>query len=198
MSNISQPRTNNVVLPQTDYEIIDIDPYFTRVISYFRASDYLKWGLFTVSGPILMSGIEYFESGKKRFRVAPGALRLSTFLGFTAGFLNQYVQSSLRFQGAVENSREVKLDRFAMKKRLSQGLSAYGEDASDLQQQWIRRAAAGNSTHSFNYLHMIPWFNLVHHEFHGVSLKKYYETRPGEEEWGFNLVWPEDKQQQQA
>ncbi|CAN6643528.1 hypothetical protein TRVA0_020S00408 [Trichomonascus vanleenenianus] len=182
---MSQPQTN-AVLTQSDYEVIDVDPHFNRVVGYLRASDYAKWGLFTASGPALMTLFEYLESGKKRFRITPGVFRVSTFLGFTAGFFNAYVTSSLRFQGAIENAREVKLDRYEIKSRLAQGKSAYGEDESQLP-AWIRRAAAGNSTHSFNYMAMFPWFNFVKHEYHGVDLKKYYETRPGEEEWGFNL-----------
>lgn len=195
MATKSEPASNNVVLTESDYEIIDTDPHFSKVIRYFRASDYLKWGLFTASGPTLITLFEYLESGKKRFHVSPSALRMTAFLGFAAGFYNQYASSSLRFQGAHENSREVRKDRYEMKQRISQGLKPYGEDESDLP-QWIRRTAAGNSTNSFNYLHLFPWFNLVHHEYHGVSLKKYYETRPGEEEWGFNLKWPEDQKQQ--
>ena len=27
----------------SDYELIDGDPYFTRVVSYFRFSDYVNW-----------------------------------------------------------------------------------------------------------------------------------------------------------
>lgn len=192
-NRMAQREQNNVVLSQTDYEVIDVDPHFSRVIGYFRASDYLKWGLFTASGPAMITAFEFLESGKKRFHVSPSALRITAFLGFTAGFFNQYATSSLRFQGAKENAREVRKDRYEIKQRLSQGLKPYKENESDLP-EWIRRVAAGNSTHSFNYLHLFPWFNLVQHEFHGVSLKKYYETRPGEEEWGFNLQWPGDEQ----
>lgn len=192
----SQPANNNVVLQQTDYEIIDTDPHFSRVIGYFRFSDYIKVGLFTASGPVLMTAFEYLESGKKRFHVSPGALRGAAFLGLAAGFFNQYATSSLRFQGAIENSREVKRDRYEMKQRLANGQTAWRQEESDLP-GWIQRAAAGNSLHSFNYLHAFPWFNLVHHQHHGVSLKKYYETRPGEEDWGFNLEWPSDDKAQQ-
>lgn len=188
----SEPANNNVVLSQADYEIIDVDPHFSRVVKYFRGSDWLKVGLFTASGPAIVTAIEFFESGRKRFHVSPSAIRITAALGFTAGFLNQYAQSSLRFQGAIENSREVRKDRYEIKQRLAQGLSPYKENESSLS-QWLRRTAAANSTHSFNYLGIFPWFNFVNHEHHGVSLKKYYETRPGEEEWGFNLKAPEDK-----
>lgn len=187
MSNHTQTQPGaNAVLPQADYEIIDIDPHLSRVVSYFRPSDYLKIGLYTVSGPAFLVGCKWFETQGKNMHVSGRFMRLATFFGFTAGFLSQYGQSVLRFQGAIENSREVKKDRYEVKSRLANGLSAYQEDESDLP-AWIRTVAARTSTYSNNTLAFIPWVNLVKHEHHGVSLDKYYETRPGEESWGFNL-----------
>lgn len=177
---------SNAVLPQADYEIIDIDPHFSKVVSYFRPSDYVKIGLFTVSGPAFLVGCKWFETQGKNMHVSGRYLRLATFFGFTAGVLSQYGQSVLRFQGALENSREVNKDRYEVKSRLAKGLTAYEEDKSDLP-SWIQTVAARTSTYSNNAIAFIPWVNMVRHEHHGVNLDKYYETRPGEESWGFDL-----------
>jgi hypothetical protein len=182
----------NIVLPQADYEIIDLDPHFSKVVGYFRFSDYAKIATFTASGPLFLSIVSYVESSGKSFHVSPRYLRLATFFGMTAGFLSQYAQSSLRFQGAIENSREVAKDRYEVKSRLAKGQTPYRQDESDLP-EWLRKVAARTSIHSYNALAVFPWFNLVRHEFHGVNLDKYYETRPGEEAWGFDLKKAQDK-----
>ncbi|ANB11695.1 hypothetical protein AWJ20_4516 [Sugiyamaella lignohabitans] len=189
-STTSTAASGNIVLPQADYEIIDLDPHFSKVVQYFRGSDYLKIAAFTASGPAFLGAVSYIESSGKSFHVSPRYLRLATFFGLTAGFLNAYSQSSLRFQGAVENSREVSKDRYEVKSRLAKGLNPYKVEESDLP-EWIRKVSARTSIHSYNALAFFPWFNLVRHEFHGVSLDKYYVTRPGEESWGFDLKAPE-------
>lgn len=176
----------NVVLHNANYEIIDQDPHFTRVVRYFRPSDYLAVGLFTAAGPLYMAAVSYWNSGFKRVHVSPRNIRITAFLGLTAGFLNQYAISSLRFMGIKENGREVAKDRYEIKSRLVAGKTPYGHDESS-QPEWIRDVAARNSTYSFLNLGVFPWFNLVKHEHHGVPLDKYYETRPGEESWGFDL-----------
>jgi hypothetical protein len=190
MSSYNRPAGGNVVLPRTDYEIIDMDPYYSKVIGYFRASDYLKIALFTASGPLGMVTGSYFMNRGKSMYVSARYLRASTFLGFLAGFTNAYGTSCLRFQGGRENIREVQKDRYETKLRLSQGKSVYGVEDSELP-EWTRRVAARNSTNSFHFLAYFPWFNMARHEFHGVNLDKYYETRPGEESWGFNLEKPQ-------
>lgn len=120
------------------------------------------------------------------------AVRIATIVGFTAGFIYSYNRSSLRFQGVLENEREVQKDRYEIKSRLSKGLKPYGE--TDVP-HWIQRIAARNSTYSSTFNHIFPWFNLVQHEYHGVDLKKYYEVREGEEKWGFNLELPAEKEE---
>lgn len=189
MSTVNKPAGGNIILPRTDYEIIDMDPYFSKVIRYFRGSDIMKIALFTASGPLVMATSSYFVNSGKSMYVSARYLRASTFLGFVAGFTNAYATSCLRFQGGRENSREVARDRYETKLRLSQGKSVYGIEESELP-EWTRRVAARNSTNSFHYMAYIPWFNMAKHEFHGVSLDKYYEIRPGEESWGFNLTAP--------
>lgn len=46
---------------QSDYELIDSDPYYTRVISYFRASDIAVWGASTAAFPIGLVAWEKLE-----------------------------------------------------------------------------------------------------------------------------------------
>lgn len=179
---------SNTVLHNAQYEIIDQDPHFSRVVGYMRPTDYLKWGLFAASGPSFLAGISWFSSGGKKVHVNPRFFRYSLMLGAIAGFLDRYAVSSLRFQGVAENSREVKLDRFYVKSKLSEGKSPFTDDNTNLLPDWVRGAAARNSTYSSLNLAILPWFNLVKHEHHGVDLNKYYETREGEEKWGFNLT----------
>ena len=39
---------------RTDYQVIDIDPHFKRVVRYFRPSDYAVWAGATAAGPAFM------------------------------------------------------------------------------------------------------------------------------------------------
>lgn len=185
LANIIMPE--NTVLHNSQYEIIDTDPHFYRVVDYFRPSDWVKVGLFTVSGPAFLAACNWGSSGGKKLHLSGRMLRIGGALGFVAGFLNSYAASSLRFAGGSENAREVQKDRFEIKKRLSEGKPAWGEDESKLP-DWLRATAARNSTYSFLNLAVFPWFNFVNHEHHGVDISKYYENRPGEEKWGFNLT----------
>lgn len=111
-------------------------------------------------------------------------------ISFTSGFIFSYNRSIQRFQGVIENKREVEKDRYEIKSRLAQGLKPYGE--TDLS-SWLQKIAARNSTYSSTFNHIFPWFNIVNHEYHGVDLKKYYEVREGEEKWGFDLQLPEEE-----
>lgn len=176
--------------PQADYEIIDVDPHFSRVISYFRGSDYLAWGASTVAFPIGLQAWERFEPSAGAFKapgkVPAGALRAATLLGFVGGFYLAYVRSSKRFLGWEENAREVKKDRYEIKKLLSQEKLPYHENESVLNDR-LKDISNRNSQYSFTTMAILPWFNFAYHPYHGVNIQKYYEVRPGEEEWGFNL-----------
>ncbi|AOW31613.1 hypothetical protein MG5_06262, partial [Candida albicans P57072] len=174
----------------SDYELIDGDPYFTRVVSYFRFSDYVNWAVITASFPL---GMKLWEKivpsqgkGLKPSVVNPVTLRVSTLLGFFGGFCLNYVKSSQRFLGWRENSREVKLDRFEIKQKLSQGVLPYNEHLSKLDDR-NKDISNRNSQYSHALLFVIPWFNTTYHPYHQVDLKKYYINREGEENWGFEL-----------
>ncbi|KAK6198561.1 NADH-ubiquinone oxidoreductase [Scheffersomyces amazonensis] len=176
--------------PQGDYELIDVDPHFKRVVGYFRGSDYAAWGAATVGMPLALQAWERLEpaagSLKAPGKVPAGALRTATLLGFLGGFYLAYSRSSQRFLGWSENAREVKKDRYEIKKLLSQGKLPYHENESVLDDR-LKDVANRNSQYSFTLLAIFPWFNIAHHPYHGVSIQKYYVNRPGEEEWGFNL-----------
>lgn len=176
--------------PFSDYELIDVDPYFTRVVSYFRASDIGIWAGSAVAFPLALQDWERLEPMEGAFKapgkVPAGALRTATLLGAVGGFYLAYVRSSKRFLGWSENEREVKKDRYEMKKLLSQGKLPYHENESVLDDR-LKDIANRNSQFSFTTLAILPWFNLAYHPYHGVNLSKYYENRLGEEDWGFNM-----------
>ena len=98
---------NKVV--ETPYPLIDADPHASRVVRYFRPSDYAAWAGSTVAFPAAL-----YAWGKKfsqicrlpsfltehpemadptKFRMKT-TLKLGGFLGFTAGFLLAYQRSS--------------------------------------------------------------------------------------------------------
>lgn len=175
---------------QSDYELIDSDPYYTRVISYFRASDIAVWGASTAAFPVGLVAWEKLEpvggAFKKPGKVPAPALRAATLMGFLGGFYLAYIRSSKRFLGWSENAREVKKDRYEIKKLLLEEKLPYHQNESVLDDR-MKDIANRNSQYSFTALFILPWFNMAHHPYHGVDIKKYYENREGEESWGFNL-----------
>ncbi len=98
---------NKVV--ETPYPLIDADPHASRVIRYFRPSDYAVWAGATAAFPaalyfwgmrfsqlchlpsFLIKPIEMADPTKFRMKTP---LKLGGFLGFTAGFLLAYQRSS--------------------------------------------------------------------------------------------------------
>lgn len=176
--------------PQSDYELIDVDPHFLRVVRYFRSLDLGIWAATTAAFPLALQAWEKLEPAEGAFKapgkVPGGALRTATLLGFVGGFYLAYVRSSKRFLGWTENSREVSKDRYEIKKLLSQEKLPYHENVSVLDDR-LKDIANRNSQYSFTAIAILPWFNFAHHPYHGVSIDKYYVDRPGEEAWGFKL-----------
>ncbi|CAN3365007.1 hypothetical protein DICA3_F14708 [Diutina catenulata] len=174
----------------SDYELIDSDPHFSRVVGYFRPSDYGVWAASTVGMPVALAAWERLEPSagalKAPGKLPGGALRVTTLLGFVGGFYLAYVRSSKRFLGWSENEREVKKDRYEIKKLLSQEKMPYHTDRSTLDDR-TKDTANKFSQYSFMNMAVIPWFNWAYHPYHGVDIQKYYEDRPGEEAWGFKL-----------
>ncbi|QBM85654.1 NADH-ubiquinone oxidoreductase complex I subunit [Metschnikowia aff. pulcherrima] len=173
-----------------DYELIDVDPYFGRVVSYFRPSDVAVWAASTAAFPLSLIAWEKLDpvaGSFKRPGPVPGtALRAATLLGFTGGFFAAYIRSLKRFLGWSENAREVAKDRYEIKKLLLQGQLPYHENESTLNDR-MKDISNRNSQYSFALMAILPWFNMAYHPYHGTDIRKYYETRPGEETWGFEL-----------
>ncbi|KAH3665122.1 hypothetical protein OGATHE_003937 [Ogataea polymorpha] len=164
-------------------------PEFTKVVRYFRLSDYAAWVTGTLFLPLGLFGLEKYEpaSGAKFGRPPAVHLRAAGVLGFIGGFLIAYKRSVQRFKGQAENEREVKKDRYEVKKLLSQNMNPYGVSSLT---PYLQDVASRNSKDSHMMLGIIPWFNFVNHQNHGIDLKKYYEVREGEEKWGISLSPP--------
>jgi hypothetical protein len=96
---------------QTPYPLIDADPHASRVVRYFRPSDYAWWlgatsafpaalyfwgtFLWVISVPHSHVCVEMADPTKTKMRVP---LRLGGFLGFVGGFLFAYQRSSGLFR----------------------------------------------------------------------------------------------------
>ncbi|MCJ1425443.1 hypothetical protein MMC29_003342 [Sticta canariensis] len=156
----------------TDYPLIDSDPHFKRVVRYARRSDYVAGAISTAAGPALMLVWERIAPsmvGKGGF--AP-IMRLTTGISAFAGFLMLYERSILRFYGFTENKREVEMDMREMVDKVKRNEPLYGKSSLTPHMQGV---ASRNSRYSGVFLHVLPWFNFVNHEQHGVETTKYYQ-----------------------
>lgn len=121
-------------------------------------------------------------------------MRLAGFVGLTAGFLTMYQRSirtfsrcspsnpgsaplltianPVRFYGFSENSREVERDMKEMVSKVKKGEPLYGESSLT---PYMQGVASRNSRYSGVFLHVMPWFNFVNHNQHGVDTAKYYQ-----------------------
>lgn len=78
---------------------------------------------------------------------------------------------TVRFYGFTENAREVSLDMREMVSKVKSGEPLYGVSSTT---PYIQGVASRNSRYTGVFLHVIPWFNFVNHEQHGVDTRKYY------------------------
>ncbi|PKS12372.1 hypothetical protein jhhlp_000576 [Lomentospora prolificans] len=157
---------------QTQYPLIDNDPHFSRVLGYARPSDYAHGLAAAAFGPGALLFMEKFSPsrvGKGGF--AP-ALRLAGAVGVVGGFLYFYQRSALRFYGATENAREVEMDMKEMVAKVKAGEPLYGESQLTPHMQGV---AARQSRYSSLFMSIMPWFNFVNHNQHGVDTAKYYQ-----------------------
>jgi len=165
---------------ETPYPLIDADPHASRVIRYFRPSDYLTWATATAAFPSALYLWDKADPTRYRLRTQ---LRLGGFLGFIGGFLLAYQRSSFRFWGWEENKREQDKDFADLSQRAREGKPLYGE--SD-QPDWVQGAAYRNSVFSQLKFSIFPMMNLVNHPHHGTDPAKYgvkpKETSSGESE----------------
>jgi|ERR1700722_2359216 len=97
---------------ETPYPLIDADPHASRVVRYFRASDYATWAAATAAFPsalylwgiFINSSVEdsitqsiYSDRADRSKVPLRTALRLGGLLGFIGGFLLAYQRSSCEF-----------------------------------------------------------------------------------------------------
>jgi hypothetical protein len=124
-------------------------------------------------------------------------MRLTGVIGLSAGFLMFYQRSIcvfllspspsslprvwitadmlgliVRFYGFTENKREVEMDMKEMVAKVKKGEPLYGTSTTT---PYVQGMAARNSRYSGLFLHVIPWFNFVNHNQHGVDTAKYYQ-----------------------
>jgi hypothetical protein len=78
----------------------------------------------------------------------------------------------VRFYGFAENKREQEMDMREMVAKVKAGEPLYG--ASTLT-PYMQGVASRNSRYSGVFLHVLPWFNFVNHNQHGVDTAKYYQ-----------------------
>ncbi|KAL9125322.1 MAG: hypothetical protein Q9217_005454 [Psora testacea] len=175
MAGTEQPSQQRPYVPakqlNTDYPLIDSDPHIKRVIKYARPSDYYQGAAVAAFGPGLMllwERITPSHVGKGGF--AP-IMRLSGVIGAGAGFLYFCQNSILRFYGVNENKREVEMDMREMVDKVKNGEPLYGRSTMS---PYMQGVASRNSRYTGVWLHVIPWFNFVNHDQHGVDTAKYY------------------------
>ena len=77
----------------------------------------------------------------------------------------------VRFYGFTENNREVGLDMKEMVTKVKKGEPLYGVSSAT---PYIQGVASRNSRYTGVWLHVLPWFNFVNHNQHGVDTAKYY------------------------
>ncbi|KAK7056287.1 hypothetical protein VNI00_002840 [Paramarasmius palmivorus] len=181
---------------ETQYPVIDIDPHFSRVVRYFRPSDYGVWATATLAVPSALVLWEMVDprkisvkqmDGRNRAalpagRIAMGnamavvtarmvtGVKVATVVGFLGGFLLAYQNSSKRFWGWTENKREEEMDLAELTQRAKEGKPLYGESN---QPDWVLGAAYRNSVFSQLKFSAFPMFNLVNHPHHGTDPAKY-------------------------
>ncbi|KAH7308681.1 NADH-ubiquinone oxidoreductase 21 kDa subunit [Stachybotrys elegans] len=170
----TQPKTyvgtNKII--SSKYPLIDNDPHFKRVIRYARTSDYVAGGVAAAFAPAALMVLEKFAPshvGKGGFAKA---MRLAGVVGLTGGFLYFYQRSTMRFYGATENAREVEMDMREMVDKVKAGEPLYGKSTLS---PYLQGVAARQSRYSALLFSIVPWFNFVNHDQHGVDTAKYYQ-----------------------
>jgi len=152
---------------ETPYPLIDADPHASRVVRYFRPSDYVVWAGAAGAFPAALYCWNMADPVRSSLRTP---LRLGGFIGFIGGFLLAYQRSSARFWGWSENKREEEKDLTELGQRAAQGRSLYGDSP---QPEWVKASAHANSQFSQLKFSVFPMFNLVNHPYHGTDPAKY-------------------------
>jgi hypothetical protein len=71
-----------------------------------------------------------------------------------------------------ENEREQAKDMREMVAKVKKGEPLYGKSKLD---PYVQGVASRNSRYSGVFLHVVPMFNFVNHNQHGVDTAKYYQ-----------------------
>ncbi|KAI9726204.1 MAG: hypothetical protein M1828_001877 [Chrysothrix sp. TS-e1954] len=156
---------------KTDFPLIDNDPHIFRACSYMRNSDYAKGAALATLPPgmyWLMERVSPMYLGRGGFS---SGMRLCSAIGLMGGFIFAYQNSCLRLYGCTENTREVARDMREMTDKVKRGEPLYGK--SDVS-EYMQGVASRNSRYTAFFIHVIPMFNFVNHNQHGVDTAKYY------------------------
>jgi hypothetical protein len=81
-------------------------------------------------------------------------------------------QKTDRFYGFTENRRELDMDMREMVDKVKRGEELYGKSQLT---EYMQGVASRQSRYSGIWIHMMPWFNFVNHNQHGVDTAKYYQ-----------------------
>ncbi|KAI0172906.1 NADH-ubiquinone oxidoreductase 21 kDa subunit [Hypoxylon sp. FL1284] len=171
MANPSQQTYIPSKVAKSEFPLIDNDPHFKRVVGYARTSDYIHGVVAAAAGPGLLAAMEKFAPSQVGRGGFARAMRLAGAIGVAGGFLYFYQRSCLRFYGMSENSREIEMDMQEMVSKVKAGEPLYGESRLTPHMQGV---AARQSRYSALFTAVIPWFNFVNHNQHGVDTAKYY------------------------
>lgn len=79
---------------------------------------------------------------------------------------------TVRFYGMSENAREIQMDMREMVDKVKRGEPLYGVSQLEPHMQGV---AARQSRYSSLFSDLVPWFNFVNHQQHGVDTAKYYK-----------------------
>ncbi|KAK4190590.1 NADH-ubiquinone oxidoreductase complex I, subunit 21kD [Podospora australis] len=157
---------------QTEYPLIDNDPHFTRVIRYARPSDYVHGVVAAAAGPGLLYTMEKMAPSYAGRGGVAQTMRIGGIMGLFGGFFYFYQRSILRFYGMSENAREIQMDMREMVDKVKRGEPIYGESRLTPSMQGV---AARQSRYSALFMAVLPWFNFVNHNQHGIDTAKYYQ-----------------------
>ena len=150
---------------KTTFPQLDADPSFTRVVRYFRPSDYAFWGASIAGFPAALWALEYVNPTQPHSAAANRlGYRVGAFTGLIGGFLLAYQRSSARFWGWTENEREHQRYLAEIEHHLRQGTPVHGTSRLT---PYLQRIAANNSTFAASKFDVMPWFNVVSHPHHG-------------------------------
>ncbi|PGH13691.1 hypothetical protein AJ80_06196 [Polytolypa hystricis UAMH7299] len=156
---------------KTDYPLIDSDPHIKRVFGYARPTDYI-WGVGVGAfSPVAFAIMQRVSPADTSRTAYVRSLRLAGAVGVVAGIFTVYQKSCNRFYGFSENSREEQMDMREMVDKAKKGEPLYGISSLS---PYMQGVAARNSRYSQLFIHVLPWFNMVNHDQHGVDTAKYY------------------------